>query len=888
MEEKECDEVSLQCIASSDTSKFHDYDKEGVFATASSCSYGGDVDYAESSLFPEEQLGLLQCKLAMNATETELKDRNLLEKIGILESKLNEKDEEVTILKKELNAEEECRRQLQAENLRFQDIVEELEKCQQTLMNQLEQKRKQHEADVNVRDRAINAIVRRCQVAGVPEVLVDASENGVAVATDITNILHHFQEAAIESVVMSSEANHSVAAENTKLEQFTVFNDTLSIGDDLSGSNAKEFVKKCRGHSVDQSLLEQIQYKLTNFDVSRGCDNSIVMSYAQNDDASMNITGLSTSDASRTMSKEVDKLKETVSVIRKICVQLFERLRGSAETFQKVLCQLYGKNEGRSLLNEVEQMCLDFSQSVDKASFLLSNFEGMQKSILELTKDSSDVRMKIAEKKLDSKRSVVVETEVEVLTKKLQELQANNQKLSSDRNKIEMNMSEIRWKLEEANDEIDAIKSECVSHVEELSKLKSENEEKEKHLSQVSSLLKKTERECARYKAYFEELASVEQESKRLIQSLRGTISSILQKVVKVVTEDGDIVGDKEEALKVIEGNKDVVVLRNKFNQMRATIDEACCNVKTLKKQKEAVEAELANLKKKLKDGAVARSVQTSTLRSHEVLLPNTQKHDADKGNRVVCMDLLFKPEAEAMTSLCCVDIVKMECRLLAYSSFANDIYEIITSNNDRPFDQMDSLNIRKLDRLKLEVSKAVLKEQKSKQHFARPSLKQLSSQSAFKYNSSGYSFATAPHHFQSSDASNFINYAFSTDDAANGLPLSKMLSDKFWRQIYDHSNEIVQLVKSQDCEWNGKDKLLDKVRTFRSKIYFIREQILRLGKAKEITNASVNLSDDPVRILIRDEMAKIRDVMKTAGKAASHNKTPTSCHSISYMTAEV
>lgn len=78
---------------------------------------------------------MLQCKLAMNATETELKDRNLLEKIGILESKLNEKDEEVTILKKELNAEEECRRQLQAENLRFQDIVEELEKCQQTLMN---------------------------------------------------------------------------------------------------------------------------------------------------------------------------------------------------------------------------------------------------------------------------------------------------------------------------------------------------------------------------------------------------------------------------------------------------------------------------------------------------------------------------------------------------------------------------------------------------------------------------------------------------------------------------------------------------------------------------------------------------------------------------------
>uniref|UniRef100_A0A0N5AIS7 DUF5741 domain-containing protein n=1 Tax=Syphacia muris TaxID=451379 RepID=A0A0N5AIS7_9BILA len=997
---------------------------------SSSSVYDSDASQAESSIFSErdQQLDVLQQKMAIDFVKNEVMRRNFLKQIDGLTIDLKEKDGKLQQLTNELEVERNVRKEMQVENVRLQDMFSESEKCKEALKDQLEENRKQYQIDVFKRDRAINALMRRCEAARIPEATAYANEND-KVFSDVAGILHRVQEIDDENMKIREKAIKLATEDGASLEDLTS-SDILSAGGDVSEVNVKQIIEKNKKiakyldaecikqqQSMDPSLREEVQCKMAAFDaIETSDDSSSVVVQPIHSEISVNTGGVTANNilnASRIMNREVEGLQKKIDVIRKICVQLFEKLRGSAATLQKILDQLYGNGEGHSLLEEVEAMHLDFNQSVNTADYLSSNFEVVQKSLLELTEvfersvipqlyntlDGCEVslltekdcfnegQLKTLKKELDTEREKAssARAEVEELTKKMQQLEMDNKKILSDRDVIEMNMAEVRSTLEKANDEVCKMKSECVCYSEELLKLRSDNEEKVTELKQVSDQLAKTERDFKKYKVYFEELTSVEEESKRLIQSLRETISSIPQKVVKVITGNEHIVSENDEALKIAEADKDVIALRDEFTQMRATIDETSSNIEALKVkcdqansetaalkcQKEAVEVELAGLRKKFCD-RVAKSVQTDLSQS-QMMAREAEYERCAMDNSIskenisrLCAALsqlqeeqhkseftssavsqltsvvhderrmkhgTFCTKAETMTSLCSSDIARMEVGLAEYANFANDVYGMVTRKDDRPFDYRHSLNIKELDKLKIDVNKAVLTQQGSKHSSAKLSMKQLSPQEVVVEDVDSMSSTMSSRHLKSSDVAASLEFVANVGDAENvskefemicsnepcleiydkkmGSLLCKVLADKFWKRILDYSNEIVQIIKAHksDCKWESKDKLLERARAFRGKIYYIREQVNSVEKLKENLDPSMMVRDlqekvvdlqhelsnanrllkeadarlagqpntDSIRALILEEMAKIRNVMKAVGKAAAYNRIPAS-----------
>lgn len=813
------------------------------------------------SLFSEREVQVEELRgLVIRITaEAETARQQFRKQIENLVADTEQKTEEMKALAENLESEKEHCRAMEAEISRIQALLEESEKEKGQTKKECEGSKKQYEMELSRRDKAINALIRRFRTANL--VNISEGQTGVegsdtAIIPAVANILQHVQEIDEKNIKIREKAIEIATADGS-FEDPTASSGILSTDDEASDLSITQVMKKNEKiakyissallkdrQNMDVSVREEVERKMAEFDAIEVEDpvekEQLSTSQILNISAPNDLLNVS-----RCISQEVATLKRKVTAFRSICVRLFEKLRGSAGSLQKILVELCGDEEGKTLLGEVDALRIDLDQSINVADSLFNDFEAFQKNVLEFTEvfersvrqqlynslghiessapgivedASGEADYLAVEGLLETERQKVVDAEkrVQELVDKLSALNEENKKLVTECETADKYVAELNARVDLASAERDEFSRECERHEQKISEYRRTEMDLTGQVQALKQELRGKEKEFAQYKLYFEDLTRVEAESRKLVQSLKETIGSIPRRVVEVISGKAKTKEeDPEFSNQVLYADGHVIELRNEYAQMRLAIKES-------ESKSARLEAELDRLVKET--------------------------------------ELLRKYKDEYARQL---DVIEARTRNLRSSSTQTD------------------LNAIDFVRREAEYERCIMENGASKENVER-----LCSAITSLEKDRNEQPGTVSH-----------DVATSSLESYRLSPFPGELSKKRWQRIYERSNELVQLLKncsSSNFTTELAEKALDKSRTLRAKIFAVIDRVSQLENIKENFNpnlpekelreevlslqlalsnagellrrADEKLSKQPntdsIRNLIIDEMVRIRDVL--------------------------
>ncbi|VDM45501.1 unnamed protein product [Toxocara canis] len=207
-----------------------------------------------------------------------------------------------------------------------------------------------------------------------------------------------------------STTNSSLRDEVQRLKKAGAFDEAFELNEDLDRSTDDESSvwdpsrlrtenKKAAAvlareglAGVDLSCQEMLKMKMHEFDMAGG-SSALRMSTLERESslgssclAPQDLPEMSTMaglySQSITALGDLDTLRRSVSLLRRISIRLFEKLRGSAAFLQSLLDELGQSEKGRDFIKEIEAMRIEFGRSATTAADILSGVDGSSQIFL--------------------------------------------------------------------------------------------------------------------------------------------------------------------------------------------------------------------------------------------------------------------------------------------------------------------------------------------------------------------------------------------------------------------------------------------------------------------------------------------------------------------------
>ncbi|KHN75952.1 hypothetical protein Tcan_04397 [Toxocara canis] len=599
----------------------------------------------------------------LEMTVKEKQRTHMLEKMDSLNADLTRLNSELDAQQKVLHEERELRMRTAQCVTQLQDQLGEAERNADALKQEMARKEASYETELSkmrkcmeYRNRAINALMKKMTneltSSNQPNEMLEEDIGCVAPEniTDDNPVVRNL----LGRIAEISTTNSSLRDEVQRLKKAGAFDEAFELNEDLDRSTDDESSvwdpsrlrtenKKAAAvlareglAGVDLSCQEMLKMKMHEFDMAGG-SSALRMSTLERESslgssclAPQDLPEMSTMaglySQSITALGDLDTLRRSVSLLRRISIRLFEKLRGSAAFLQSLLDELGQSEKGRDFIKEIEAMRIEFGRSATTAADILSGVDEAERSIIDfraqLERSMNYSMISISASRVDfstvaSKQSPKFATD-EAQTSAHFEAEVSVMKATlAD---MEYKHSALKLEFEAAT----RCKTELEKKIDELEKASVEKSNRELALSKEIETLTKTIEELNAQNAESEfELRRIAGEAQARCQDLEMTTNKLEQRL----ENSQHALKDKTAEMEMV--NDSLRVREEEFNRYKR--DCALLEMKTrelIEAVKESVEAMPAK---------VVRDIATS---SREISDSRSSAHHEQLSAQIAQMDV--------------------------------------------------------------------------------------------------------------------------------------------------------------------------------------------------------------------------------------------------------
>uniref|UniRef100_A0A915BMD6 Uncharacterized protein n=2 Tax=Parascaris univalens TaxID=6257 RepID=A0A915BMD6_PARUN len=283
----------------------------------------------------------------------------MVKRVDMLNSDLARMASELEEQQKALREERQLKADATQKLVQLQHELNEAKSDANALKQEMTEKEARYEAElakvrkcIETRDRAINALMNKMPykltLSNFPDEIPQQVETDRCVASDAAGDENPVVQKLLERIGNISTTNKELRDQVERLKKEGAFDRDFSWLEDLS--------------TDDESSVWDLHRLQTEPEMA-----------AMADLYSQSVTALD----------DLGTLRKSVSLLRRISLRLFEKLRGSAAFLQSLLDELGYSEKGRAFINEIAAMRIEFNRSAQTATEILNGVSVAEQSISE-------------------------------------------------------------------------------------------------------------------------------------------------------------------------------------------------------------------------------------------------------------------------------------------------------------------------------------------------------------------------------------------------------------------------------------------------------------------------------------------------------------------------
>uniref|UniRef100_A0A915BNQ3 Uncharacterized protein n=3 Tax=Parascaris univalens TaxID=6257 RepID=A0A915BNQ3_PARUN len=346
----------------------------------------------------------------------------MVKRVDMLNSDLARMASELEEQQKALREERQLKADATQKLVQLQHELNEAKSDANALKQEMTEKEARYEAElakvrkcIETRDRAINALMNKMPykltLSNFPDEIPQQVETDRCVASDAAGDENPVVQKLLERIGNISTTNKELRDQVERLKKEGAFDRDFSWLEDLSTDdessvwdlhrlqteNKKATAVLAREGviDIDSSCQQMLQMKMREFDRSptrvpripkiatTDCDSSLRSSTQAQMEFPEMAAMADLYSQSVTALDDLGTLRKSVSLLRRISLRLFEKLRGSAAFLQSLLDELGYSEKGRAFINEIAAMRIEFNRSAQTATEILNGVSVAEQSISE-------------------------------------------------------------------------------------------------------------------------------------------------------------------------------------------------------------------------------------------------------------------------------------------------------------------------------------------------------------------------------------------------------------------------------------------------------------------------------------------------------------------------